>query len=114
MSRARASWRADAIGRCNTPGMDSLPQSVQLGQVIALRRFTLRGTKKKVELRIGLPVALEQDAYCPVQLVGIGPKKVQPVFGVDTMQALQLALRQCERLAVAYSARLPGTDPQRT
>ena len=67
-----------------------LPKTVPLGRVIAMRRFRLHGKPKVVvELRIGTPRDLEGgDAYCPVQLVGVGDEKVRPVFGVDRVQAL--------------------------
>lgn len=49
---------------------------------------------------------MEQDAYCPVQLVGVGDGKVRPIFGVDTVQALQLAVRYLEPLLIQYGDRL--------
>jgi hypothetical protein len=84
-----------------------LPRTVPLGQVIATRRFRLhRYPKKTIELRIGTPRAVDQDAYCPVQLVGLGDEKVRPIFGVDTVQALQLAVRYLEPLLLQFGDRL--------
>ena len=99
-----------------------LPRTVPLGRVIATRRFRLRRQPDTtVELRIGTPREMDQDAYCPVQLVGVGDEKVRPIFGVDTVQALQLAVRYLEPLLVQHGDRLRwesqpahkslGTDP---
>lgn len=99
-----------------------LPRTVPLGRVIATRRFRIRRqTGLTVELRIGTPRAMDRDAYCPVQLVGIGDEKVRPIFGVDTVQALQLAIRYLEPLLLQHGDRLRwesqpahkslGTDP---
>jgi hypothetical protein len=99
-----------------------LPRTVPLGRVIATRRFRLRRQPDAtVELRIGTPREMEQDAYCPVQLVGVGDEKVRPIFGADTVQALQLAVRYLEPLLIQYGDRLRwesqpaykslGTDP---
>jgi hypothetical protein len=84
-----------------------LPRTVPLGRVIATRRFRLRrGSSTTVELRIGAPREMDQDAYCPVQLVGLGDEKVRPIFGVDTVQALELAVRYLEPLLLQYADRL--------
>ncbi|MBX3506478.1 MAG: hypothetical protein KF895_13450 [Parvibaculum sp.] len=84
-----------------------LPRTVPLGRVIATRRFRLRRRPDAtVELRIGTPREMEQDAYCPVQLIGVGDEKVRPIFGVDTVQALQLAVRYLDPLLIQYGDRL--------
>jgi hypothetical protein len=84
-----------------------LPRTVPLGRVIATRRFRLRRQPDTtVELRIGTPREMDQDAYCPVQLVGVGDEKVRPIFGVDTIQALQLAVRYLEPLLLQHGDRL--------
>ena len=84
-----------------------LPRNVPLGKVIAFRRLTLKGRPKaKAQLRIGAPVRLRQDAYCPVQLVGIGDERVRPIYGVDRLQALQVALRYVEPLLLRFGDRL--------
>lgn len=81
------------------------PRKVSLGTVIASRRFTVRGGGK-AEIRIGLPVEEDRDAFCPVQLVGIGDEKVRAIFGVDRVQALQLALKFLDPLLLRYGDRL--------
>lgn len=84
-----------------------LPLDVPLGRVIASRSFAIRGSpKKKAELRIGTPVEFDGDAYCPVQLVGIGDEKIRRIFGVDTLQALQLAVRFLEPQVLRFGAQL--------
>ena len=84
-----------------------LPKTVALGRVIASRKFTLSGKPKaKPELRIGTPVTVEDSAYCPVQLVGIGDERVQPVWGVDRVQALQLVFRYLDALLLQHGNRL--------
>jgi hypothetical protein len=98
-----------------------LPRTVPLGRVIATRQFRLHRQRATVELRIGTPREMDRDAYCPVQLVGLGDEKVRPIFGVDTVQALQLAVRYLEPLLLQHGDRLRwegqaaheslGTDP---
>jgi hypothetical protein len=84
-----------------------LPRVVPLGRVIATRRFRLhRQPGTIVELRIGTPREMDQAAYCPVQLVGLGDEKVRRIFGVDTFQALQLAFHYLEPMLLQYGGRL--------
>jgi hypothetical protein len=86
----------------------SSPWPRSLGPVIASRRFRIRGRSRAfAEVRIGTPRPLEdQDAYCPVQLVGIGDEKVRPISGVDTVQALQLAVRYLDPLLLRFGDEL--------
>ncbi len=80
-----------------------LPKNVSLGRVIATRRFTVREQPRKTaELRIGEPRTFAPDAYCPVQLVGLGDEKVRPIFGVDRVQALQMAVRYLQPLLLGF------------
>ena len=81
------------------------PRTVSLGSVIASRRFTVRGGGR-AEVRVGLPMDSELDAFCPVQLVGVGDEKVRPIYGVDRVQALQLALRFLEPLLLRFGDKL--------
>jgi hypothetical protein len=63
-----------------------------VGEVIASRDLTLDGNRK-VTVLIGKPQQLADiDWYCPYQKVGIGSGKVMRAEGVDTVQALILAL----------------------
>jgi hypothetical protein len=104
---AKASRPPAPVGaRSTVPS--KLPRNVRLGRIIAARRFRLRGrSDRTVELRIGAPRDLPDfDAYCPVQLVGIGEEKVRPIFGVDTVQALQLAVGLLESLMLQFGDQL--------
>ncbi len=85
-----------------------LPRNVALGPVIATRTLRVEGKPpRSAELKIGKPRDMKGgDAYCPVQLVGIGDEKVRPIFGVDTVQALQLALRYLEPLFLRFGEQL--------
>ena len=83
------------------------PKTVPLGRVIASRKFALKGNPKaKAELRIGASVDWDRNAYCPVQLVGIGDERVKPIWGVDRVQALQMVFRYVEPLLIQYGDRL--------
>lgn len=87
--------------------VEPLPHAVPLGRVVATRRFELHAeVDRVVELRIGTPKAMAQDAYCPVQLLGIGDERIKPVFGVDTFQALQLAFRYARVLLEEHGDRI--------
>jgi len=80
-----------------------LPETVPLGSVIATRSFTVKGRRgAKAELRIGTPVTWDGDAYCPVQLVGIGDERIQAVWGVDRLQALQIVFRYLDALLLQH------------
>jgi hypothetical protein len=86
----------------------ALPRNVTLGPVIATRKLRVRGKPQRpAELRIGTPRDMKGgDAYCPVQLVGIGDEKVRPIYGVDTVQAVQLAMRYLEALFMRFGDQL--------
>ena len=91
-----------------------LPRTVPLGRVVATRRLWLHGRPSTtVELRIGTPREVDQDAYCPVQLVGLGDEKVRPIFGVDTVQALQLAQHAARGRPAGPSAKRPRGKSRR-
>jgi hypothetical protein len=83
-----------------------------LGDVIAERQFTFRagkGKAKKARIRFGRPVRgpEKRDPYwCPIQITGFGLPGVFPVAGVDSLQALILALGHATNLlpAQAYKA----------
>ncbi|MFD7597433.1 DUF6968 family protein [Kitasatospora sp. NPDC059812] len=71
----------------------------ELGQVIASRELVLTapdGTQSPVLLEVGLPCRDPEgpDWYCPCRITGhpgVGDR-VTAIFGVDSLQALQLAL----------------------
>src|SRR5262245_14205495 len=71
----------------------------ELGDVIATRnlRFThADGTSVDVSVSLGKPVPDPREPQltrmCPFQIRGIGDEKTRAIFGIDTMQALILAL----------------------
>lgn len=64
-----------------------------VGTVIAFRELTL-DENQKIEVRLGKPEPCPDgiDWYCPHQTVGLGSGRVRYAIGVDTVQALVLAL----------------------
>ena len=66
-----------------------------VGTVVVTRVLT-RSKGQKVTVTIGKPRKFrnESDYYCPFQIMGIGDEQVRYSGGVDTVQALQLALEQ--------------------
>ena len=70
----------------------------QMTEVVASRSLEWRGddgSRKKVEVEIGKPAkwSNSNDMYCPFQILGIGPEKLRFAVGVDSAQALQLAMK---------------------
>ena len=62
-----------------------------LGTVIATRRLYERGNpRRRIELRVGRPVCVQGLWACPYQILGIRNSRVQPAFGEDSLQALEL------------------------
>jgi hypothetical protein len=73
-----------------------------LGLVIARRRLYEIGKPRKcIELRIGRPVSVQDGRSrhwaCPYQIKGLGTAAVQRVYGVDSLQTLELVLREIRR-----------------
>ena len=67
-------------------------------QIIAERRMTLNtgpGNTTEVKVALSRPMksANEAEYACSVQILGLGDEKTRSIYGVDSMQALQLALR---------------------
>jgi len=70
-----------------------------LGDVIATRKLRFKGadsTLVDVSVSLGKPVPDPRDPQrtrmCPYQIRGIGDERTRAIFGIDTMQALILAL----------------------
>lgn len=66
--------------------------------VVAERQLTLKSPPaeaKEVRVIVGKPTQSpdKADYYCQVQIIGLGDEKVRPIYGLDSIQALQLALR---------------------
>ncbi len=66
----------------------------ELGPLVGERVTSCgRGGKTKLKVRLGVPRRSEQtDRECPYQIVGLGRSSVGAAYGVDALQALQLAL----------------------
>jgi hypothetical protein len=87
-------------------------RTFELGELIAERRLTFEaasGSTKEVVIRVGRPVQdLPGHAWiCPYQLEGLGRGTVLGIFGVDSMQALLLAIHTIPAELNAF-AREPG------
>lgn len=68
-----------------------------LGDIVAERTFEKISSEGqpigKVTVKIGRPVEVEIGrSYCPYQIQGMGEEKMRYAMGVDTIQALILAL----------------------
>lgn len=69
----------------------------ELGPVIAERQLrVLERPDLEVCVRLGAPRPFPDDPlsnyYCPYQVIGVGDAKVRYAGGVDSLQALELAL----------------------
>jgi hypothetical protein len=85
--------------------------NVELGQVLAERLLRVLGRPDlEVRVRLGVPRSFPDDPlnnyYCPYQVTGIGDAKVRYAGGVDSLQALELALHllptELDRLRQEY------------
>lgn len=87
-----------------------------IGEVIAIRQLELTGEPhREVSVKIGKPELSEHhDYYCRVQVAGIGKEQVHGIFGVDSVQALELAMRflgaELQRLNTQHQGRLRWGD----
>jgi len=69
-----------------------------LGDVIAEREFLSidpSGARTRIRISLGKPKPFSDSAdfYCPYQISGVGDEKIRYAGGVDSMQAIQLALQ---------------------
>jgi hypothetical protein len=67
-----------------------------IGEVIAVRRlFLVDEPGREIWVRMGKPQKTpgEPDFYCPYQITGLGDEKPAASVGIDSFQAMQLALR---------------------
>jgi hypothetical protein len=67
-----------------------------IGEVIAVRRlFLIDKPDREILVKMGKPQKTpgEQDFYCPYQITGLGDEKPGASVGIDSFQAMQLALR---------------------
>ena len=77
----------------------------ELGPVIARRMFDCGENNELLE--IGAPYLVEghTDYLCPYRINGLGDGRVHHIGGVDSMQALSLAMRSAAHALSAASAR---------
>ncbi len=67
---------------------------MKLGRVIAKRHLTRgRGSRGGAVVEIGQPRKSKgrDEYYCPYRIAGVGDEKVRAAYGVDAVQAMQLA-----------------------
>lgn len=87
----------------------------KLGSVIAERRLTLVRRRKPnhtVRVRFGRPVRSPQASrndpwWCPVEIAGLGRRRLRSIAGYDSLQALVLAF-QFVTLALPAQAERAG------
>ncbi|MBM9502133.1 hypothetical protein JWG44_17890 [Leptospira sp. 201903071] len=89
-------------------------EKFKLGTVIAKRELDLSQgkTKQKVIVKIGKPKPSEDkkmDWYCPFQIQGLGLDEIKVSFGIDSIQALQLAMEMIGSILRLHYQRInPG------
>lgn len=87
-----------------------------VGEVIATRLLELAGDPvAEVLVKIGKPERSEHNDFCcRVQVTGLGDERVHGIFGVDSVQALELAMRflgsELQHLNTQYKGQLRWGD----
>ena len=85
---------------------------MELGEIIAVRKFSCEGSEKEIIVRLGKPQQTpgEAEFCCPYQILGLGSGDVHGICGVDAFQALQLTMEfigfELERLSRVEGVRL--------
>ena len=85
-----------------------------LGKVIAERRLRLERPRRRatvVRVRLGCPVRAPRPKrgdpwWCPIQISGLGKRRLEQVPGEDSLQALILALEFISRTLPAEAERV--------
>ncbi|EMO73581.1 DUF6968 family protein [Leptospira santarosai] len=90
-----------------------MKQQYKLGTVIAERKLSLKVGRKKqtVLIRIGKPKISndpKMDWYCPFQISKIGLDTIKAAHGIDSIQALLLAMKMIEAILVHFQKSNPG------
>ncbi len=58
---------------------------------------------REVRVTVGKPTKSNDDEYsCQIQILGLGDEHTRSIYGVDSMQALQLALRFVSEMLQNY------------
>ena len=87
---------------------------LKLGKIVAERILTGESKRReRIIVRVGMPrKAIPQDWVCPFQISGIHGSRVYPAYGVDAIQALQLALEAIRLQLARYRVRAtwPGGE----
>ena len=90
---------------------------VKMGTIIARRVFTVAETRRRhVVVAFGMPRAVPGwDWACPVSVKGLlGLRSTpRPVFGIDALQALELALQDARATLWRHAPRLSWLDDRR-
>ena len=84
----------------------TLWKPTSIGEVIAERDFVLTsgsGRKVRIRVRFGKPVRGKATSrrdpwWCPIEVKGAGLDSLRPVAGIDSLQALILALELVSRV----------------
>ncbi len=103
------SWRLD-LSDNDGMGFDTI------GEVVATRKLSLVGEPgREILVKIGKPHLSEHNDYlCPIQVTGIGEERVYSIYGVDSVQALELAMRslgsELQRLNTQHQGRIRWDD----
>lgn len=82
-------------------------------ETIAVRTFWWANEpERQVSVLIGKPILAADgngEFYCPIRTVGLGNDEyVQPIFGVDAFQAIELAMRYVEHRISDIDAKSGG------
>jgi hypothetical protein len=87
-----------------------------IGEVITTRQLCLvDDPSREILVKIGKPQLSEHKDYlCPIQVTGIGEESVSGIYGVDSVQALELAMRslgaELQRLNTQHQGRIRWGD----
>lgn len=87
-----------------------------IGEVIATRQlYLVDEPRREILVKIGKPQPSEHSDYCcPIQVTGIGEESVHSIAGMDSIQALELAMRflgsELQRLNTQHQGRLRWGD----
>jgi len=87
--------RKKASPRARSGGSRRRPPAVPFGRRVAHRRYVWRppvGRPRTIEVEIGTPVRNRRNWACRVRILGLPEKIDQSMYGIDSVQALEIAL----------------------
>ncbi|MFC1770111.1 DUF6968 family protein [Nitrospirota bacterium] len=82
-----------------------------VGTVIATRRLKVSEDRsREIIIDIGMPMPFpdSRDFYCPLHIKGIGSEKIQYTAGIDSVQALLLAIKYISARLSSHNKELGG------